>query len=137
MLDQLRPLQSPKAPVVEQVPAVDLQPQRSVVVPFEKEPWTSFLTLANPGDREAKGRFRINGMATQISTNEENGDITAALSSQVDAKGSELAIVISPGSYRLIHLTADATFKNQGKLNLTWTPENGQWNLHSQNRLTP
>ncbi len=125
-LDQLRPARTPPTPVAEPTPAVDLQPQRSVVVPLEKEPWTSFLTLANPDNREAKGRFKIHGMPLQLSTNEENGDITAALSGQEDAKDSELALVISPGSYRLIHLTADAAFKNQGELKFTWTPERGQ-----------
>ncbi len=124
-LAQLRAAPLPTAPLAKEVPAVDLQPQRSVVVPVEKQPWTSFLTLSNPGDHEAKGHFKIHGLATHLSTDQENGDITASMSGQAAAKESELAMVISPGSYRLIHLTADAAFKNEGALNFSWTPESG------------
>jgi tetratricopeptide (TPR) repeat protein len=101
--------------------AIDLQPQRSMVIPIADLPWTTYLTLTNPGKQAREGKLIIEGPSVEYSVNEETGDITITpMESKAEPATKEFACSVDPGTYRLVHLSAGADKKIEGEIRIAW-----------------
>lgn len=111
--------QNPKA----QQPDIDLQPHRGLVIPLEGAPWTSYLTLTNPGSVAVRGTLDISGPALTAKVDDETGNIWVELGK---AGETSLALTITPASYRLITVAADSEDASDGELKFNWRSLGGE-----------
>jgi tetratricopeptide (TPR) repeat protein len=101
--------------------AIDLQPQRSMVIPIADLTWTTYLTLTNPGKQAMAGKLVIKGPSVECSVNEDSGDITiTAMDPKAEPATKEFACSVDPGTYRLVHLSAGADKKIEGEIRIAW-----------------
>lgn len=101
--------------------AIDLQPHRSIVIPIANLPWTTYLTLTNPGEQAIAGKLIIEGPSVECTVNEDTGDITITpIDSAAAPATKEFACSVDPGTYRLIHLNAGADRKIEGEIRIAW-----------------
>lgn len=100
---------------------VDLQPRKSVVIPLADRPWTTYLTLTNPGSQIKEGRLTIRGQAIEYSLHKETDDIIINLvAAKQVTKPTDIRLSVKPGTHRLIHLQAGADVSIQGEIQLDW-----------------
>ncbi len=101
--------------------SVDLQPHKSIVIPIADLPWTTYLTLMNPGKQVKAGRLKIEGQSVECSANEETENITITLlDPKADPAPTEFACSVKPGTYRLIQMNATAKTKTEGEIRISW-----------------
>lgn len=115
---------APPAPLVPPVrqPEIDLQPHRGLVIPLEGAPWTSYLTLANPGSAAVRGTLEISGAPLTAKVEDETGDIRIELGV---AGETALPLTLTPGSYSLITVVSAAVNGDDGELKLNWKSAGG------------
>ncbi len=105
--------------------AIDLQPQRSMVIPIADLAWTTYLTLTNPGKQAMAGKLVIEGPSVECSMNEETGDITITpMESKAEPSTKEFDCSVDPGTYRLVRLSAGADKKIEGEIRIAWQDDN-------------
>ena len=105
-------------------PEIDLQPQRSVVIPLTNVPWTSYLSLANPGDQSQAGRLHVSGPPVSLAMDDDSGDIFATLLAATEAGDKELPLTIGPGTYYVIHIRGSAKTDKEAELRFSWSQQN-------------
>jgi len=110
----------------EKAPSADFQPGRSVVIPIKGVPWTTLLTLANPGSLAEGGTLSADGIPLAFTKDEEHGDVLASLGKGAEEVATPLPLRLEPGSYQLIKITADENFATEGEVTLTWTSDRAE-----------
>ena len=91
-------------------------------MPLLEAPWTSYLTLANPGSEAVQGNLEISGAQLTATVNKESDDIHVELGKSGD---SSLALTLAPASYRLITVAAAANGAD-GELKFNWKSAGGK-----------
>lgn len=108
-------------------PDIDLQPHRGLVIPIEGAPWTSYLTLTNPGTAAVRGTLDISLASLNVIEDKETGDLRLELGPQTSTGLTSLPLTLEPGSYRLITVAAGAQHEGDGEVTLTWrAPADGK-----------
>jgi hypothetical protein len=112
---------------------VDLQPERSIVIPIEGAPWTTMFTIANPSGIAQEGTLRCKGLPMKITREGERDDI--AFRPKADAKDEDAALRLrlEPQSYELVKIIADHKVALQGEVTLTWLSLDG--NSHTEAKV--
>lgn len=101
--------------------SIDLQPHRSMVIPITDLPWTTYLTLTNPGKQAVAGKLIIEGPSVECSLNGDTGDINITLiGSGNEPATKEFACSVDPGTYRLVHLASGAANRTEGQIRISW-----------------
>ncbi len=124
ILAKRKPAADAIAPLKRPRPEVDLQPQESVVVPVDGAAWTTYLTLANPGSVEQRGRLVISGAPLGISENRETDDIEILLGGETAADGQGIDLTLKPATYRLISVSSGPDPAGESELKLAWIGAN-------------
>lgn len=123
-LAEMRTDTSPSNKEIEKPLAeIDLQPQRGLVIPLEGAPWTSYLTLTNPGSQPVRGTLEISGAPLTAKVDEKTDDIKVELGG---AGVTSLPLTLAPASYRLITVAAAAVNGGDGELKLNWRADAGK-----------
>lgn len=110
----------------EKTPLVDIQPERSMVIPIEGAAWMTLLTLANPSDKPEDGTLSFQGMPMTFTREGGKGDVIVRPATAANQGETTLRLNLEPKTYQLVKITADQTFSKTGELSLIWTSWRGE-----------
>ncbi len=111
--------------VSDQAPPVDIQPEKSIVIPIEGASWTSIHTLTNPSNRVEEGTLSSRGLPVVFARESQDGDVLVYLATQGKEGSTTLKMKLEPQNFRLLKIRADEAYAKRGEISLVWTASQG------------